>query len=479
MSNLFSSLHTASNALRVFEKSIDTIQNNVSNVSTPGFAAQRLDLQALPFQLENNLAGGVTDRGLVSSRNQFAEREVRRQVESLGNSSQQAQNLAGIAALFDVTGKTGIPAALARFFQSVSSWGVAPNSTTARQAVLESARDVAASFRQTAAGLAEASAAADTQIAGNVARVNTITATLASLNSERARSQSPDPGLDAKIHNNLEQLSELVDFSVLYPADGTVTVLLGGQSPLVIGDNHFEIRAGSFQPANPPPVNPSAPPQAQLLDSDGKDITAEVTGGRLGGLLSVRNGLLASLLGDSQQAGDLNALAKRFADRVNELLTQGHITDGPPPQSGEPLFSYSPSDATATASTLGLTNITADRLAAIEPGPPEVGNGVALQLAGLVNSIDPADQVDGLTYVAYFGSLAGRVGNLSSQAQDRSDQQSQAVAQARNLRQQVSGVSLDAEAARLVELQRSYQAAAQLISIISSLTETVINMLRG
>src|SRR6266481_5670713 len=116
MSNLFSSLQTAGNALRVFEKSIDTIQNNVSSASTPGFAAQRLDLQALPFQLENNLAGGVTAGGLVNSRSQFAEREVRRQTESLGNSSQQAQSLGGIASLFDVTGKTGIPAALSKFF---------------------------------------------------------------------------------------------------------------------------------------------------------------------------------------------------------------------------------------------------------------------------------------------------------------------------------------------------------------------------
>jgi len=116
-------------------------------------------------------------------------------------------------------------------------------------------------------------------------------------------------------------------------------------------------------------------------------------------------------------------------------------------------------------------------LAAIQPGPPEVSNGVALQLAGLANSTNTADQVGSQTYTGYFGSLAGRVGNLLNLAQDGSDQQTQAVAQAKNLRQQVSGVSLDTEAARLVEIQRSYQAAAQLISIISNLTETLINML--
>src|SRR5712692_1633609 len=101
MSNLFSSLQTASNALLVFEKAIETTQNNVSNASTPGYVAQRLDLQALPFHLENNLAGGVTDGGLVSSRNQFAEREVRRQNESLGNLSQQTS--------FPTTHSGGVP----------------------------------------------------------------------------------------------------------------------------------------------------------------------------------------------------------------------------------------------------------------------------------------------------------------------------------------------------------------------------------
>jgi len=53
----------------------------------------------------------------------------------------------------------------------------------------------------------------------------------------------------------------------------------------------------------------------------------------------------------------------------------------------------------------------------------------------------------------------------------------QSVAQAKALRDQVSGVSLDEEAVRVMELQRGYQAITKMISVIDGLTETIINMI--
>jgi flagellar hook-associated protein 1 FlgK len=50
------------------------------------------------------------------------------------------------------------------------------------------------------------------------------------------------------------------------------------------------------------------------------------------------------------------------------------------------------------------------------------------------------------------------------------------VAQAKAVRTQVSGVSLDEEAVRIMELQRGYQAISKMISVINGLTDTLINM---
>ena len=73
MSNLFSALQTAGNSLRVFEQSIETTQNNVTNASAPGYVKQTLALESIPFDLTGGAPGGVAIAGITSARSQFAE----------------------------------------------------------------------------------------------------------------------------------------------------------------------------------------------------------------------------------------------------------------------------------------------------------------------------------------------------------------------------------------------------------------------
>ena len=47
----------------------------------------------------------------------------------------------------------------------------------------------------------------------------------------------------------------------------------------------------------------------------------------------------------------------------------------------------------------------------------------------------------------------------------------QVVAQAQNMRAQISGVSLNQQAAQLLQFQDAYQAAAHVISVIDSTTQ--------
>jgi flagellar hook-associated protein FlgK len=52
MANLLSTLMSSANALSVFERALLVSQNNVANASTPGYAAQRVLLEALDFNPE-------------------------------------------------------------------------------------------------------------------------------------------------------------------------------------------------------------------------------------------------------------------------------------------------------------------------------------------------------------------------------------------------------------------------------------------
>ena len=121
--------------------------------------------------------------------------------------------------------------------------------------------------------------------------------------------------------------------------------------------------------------------------------------------------------------------------------------------------------------------ITPDQLAAIDPGPPYVSNGIALRLAALAARNSAADEINGFSYAEFYGNIAAGVGRQSAAAQSQLTVQQQVVAQARNLRSQASGVSLNEEAAKLVEFQRAYSATSKMVSILDELTQATINML--
>jgi flagellar hook-associated protein 1 FlgK len=171
------------------------------------------------------------------------------------------------------------------------------------------------------------------------------------------------------------------------------------------------------------------------------------------------------------------------ADSINNLLTSGNISDanlttGAPAVAGIPLFTYNSGDPTSVASTLTVNPaITASQLAAIQPGPPEVENGIALQLANLSTPQNPAGEINNMSFSQFYGNIAATVGAAVSTAQSNQATDQQLVTQTQNLRQQVSGVDLNAEAIKMLQFQQSYGAAAKMVTILDSLSQTVVNMI--
>ena len=63
-------------------------------------------------------------------------------------------------------------------------------------------------------------------------------------------------------------------------------------------------------------------------------------------------------------------------------------------------------------------------------------------------------------------------------AQHERDQYKDSLAQARAFRAEQTGVSLDEEAAKLLQYQQAYQAVGKMISVLNDMTETVMNIIR-
>lgn len=79
------------------------------------------------------------------------------------------------------------------------------------------------------------------------------------------------------------------------------------------------------------------------------------------------------------------------------------------------------------------------------------------------------------TFNEYYGSIIGKVGVKSKEAQNHEANQLALLSQIDNSRESLSGVSLDEEMANMIQFQHAYKAAARVITVMDSAPNTVIN----
>ena len=466
MSNLLSSLRSAADTLDALQQSVAVSQNNVMNASTPGYVRQTLPLAAREFLPGGGFLGGVETGTLKSSRDEYAEQAVRTQVTEMGKASQQVRSLTSLESVFPINDAAGISASWDHLLQSFSALSATPNNVTAQKNVLSAAGALSNSFQRTADQLTRVTNDTNQEIQGTVAELNAVVSRVREYNQRRQSGAGEDASLDAQMHNAFEELSQLADVKAVKVADGTYTLLLNGQHAILIGTRQNQLASQLVTPTTPAPVNAGAAPNARVVDiTSGEDVSEHVQTGKLGGLLTFRNETLTEYQGDSQATGLLNKVAASLADRVNGILSPA-----------TPLFTYDATSSVKTALSIAV-NPAAD-LSALPADAAGVSNGKLLQLAGLANPLDPNDRIDGMSYAAFFGYITSTVGQKLSDAKVTDDSQTQLVDQAKALRTQLSGISLDEEATRLVEFQRAYEATSRMVAVLNEMNDAVMGLIR-
>src|SRR5581483_8972835 len=374
MGSLFSALTSAGQSLKAFEQAIEVTQNNVANANSPGYADQVPQLISQDFLSNTHSTAGGVAEVTDDTRNAYADTAVRQQLSLQGMYQQLQTTLAPLQNVFDVSANSAIPGALNQLFQSFSAWASQPNNADFQNSVIDAAQQTATAFQQASLQLNQIQTSTTNDIQSTVAQINQDAAQIQALNQQIAKNSTPNAGLQAQLESALENLSGQANIQVLRGIGGTATVLLGGQTALVEGLQMTPIQAANDPASNA--GNPGAAPNVIIQDASGKDITSEITGGSLAGLLNVRNKLIPSLIGGGQQVGGLNTLAQGLADSVNNILTQAVTPAGQP---GTALFTYNASAPAGIAGSLNVAaGITGSALAAATTGANAVANGAAL-----------------------------------------------------------------------------------------------------
>jgi flagellar hook-associated protein 1 FlgK len=344
---------------------------------------------------------------------------------------------------------------LTALFDSFSNLSAQPTSPVARQQVVLAAQSLGASFKDMAERLDASQRDTDVKIRAGVEEVNALSSQIAALNDSIGNAQG-----GTKLHlvdeqqALVRQLSELVDVNVLERETGGVDLTVGLGRPLVIGHTGYQLGITST-----PPDGHAA------IASEGTTVTGELKGGRIGGLLHVRD----TLMPDYQ--GRLDQLASDVATQVNAVHRAGYDLTG---TTNRDLFTPPGAVAGAAAAFQVDPAIAADPTRIAASGSTATGdNTVARQLAGLRDARVLAGGTMSLS--DSWSQLVYRVGRDAKTATDAAASRGQIVRQVDALRDEVSGVSLDEEAMHLLKYQRAYEAIARFFTTIDRSLDTLIN----
>jgi flagellar hook-associated protein 1 FlgK len=189
----------------------------------------------------------------------------------------------------------------------------------------------------------------------------------------------------------------------------------------------------------------------------------ELTDGELAGLVEIRDEKIVAYL------EQLDTLALAIVSEVNAIHRDGYGLDG---STGVDFFDRSTSGARDMAlSTIVQADVNA--IAASQDGSSG-DNSNALTIADLRTrrTMDGAH----LSFGEYYASLVQVIGSESQEAAFMEESYDMLVQRLENERLSISGVSLDEETSLLIQYQRSYEAAARVITAADELMQTILNM---
>jgi flagellar hook-associated protein 1 FlgK len=451
----------AARALDAQRLGLDVAGQNVANVNTPGYARRTADFASVPAATSVNAGGGVEVQGIRTIRDRFLERRIEQEVPAEYREAALAEMLQVVEASLGRPGAS-VDAQLSELFGSFSRLADAPTSAVARDDVLNQAQQLARAFEDISARLVEAQQAADFRARTTVAEVNALANRIATLNLAYGATggRTGALSLDDQQSTLIGQLSELIDIDVLERPGGGVDITIGQGRALVVGEHAFAIEA-----------RPLPPSGLSAMVVGGRDVTDEVTGGRLGGVLAARDTAIPEYI------RRLDDLAYAVATEVNAVHATGFDLLG---AAGGAFFTFAlpPSGSAGAAAALRVDSaLAADPRRIAAAGVAEAGdNAAARALAGLRD----ARVLDGgtATLVDGWSQLVYHVGRDTRASLDERESRGAIVRQVQSLREQVSGVSLDEEAAHLMKFQRAYEANARYFTVIDETLVTLLSLVR-
>jgi flagellar hook-associated protein 1 FlgK len=285
-------MSTGVTGLLAFQTALDTISNNISNVNTPGYSEETANLVTNPATPTANgwIGQGVTASTVTRSYSDFLDAQTRTATSSYNQYNTTAGLADNINNMFDDP-STGLSATLQSFGQSIQAMANAPGQESTRQAVLNQAQSVIAQFQAYQQNLNQLGGQVNTQIQSEASTISSLAQSIAGLNQSimaaqnNGSGQAPNALLDQR-NQLIDQLSQHISVTTVQQSDGSLSVFIGSGQSLVTGGQ------ASTLSATPDQFGSGQMDISVTTPTSTTDITSQLSGGSLGGLLQFRNTML-------------------------------------------------------------------------------------------------------------------------------------------------------------------------------------------
>lgn len=404
----FEALNAALSGLRVAQQQLTTISNNVSNATTPGYSRKILPQSTQVINSTGQIIGARSEV-LIRQVDLNLERELWTQVSSVAALDIKASYLDTIEKFHGNTqSETSIAAGIADLKDKFAALSDSPSDGFLLQSVLSQAQSVAGKLNDFGNMITEMRNDAQDDMEQTVARVNDLLSTIANLNGQiksTANVNRTSAPLEDQRDIAINELASLMNITFFTRGDGvmvvqtTTGVQLTDERATEVFFNPDPIGATTTYPANVAGLYVGGDP---LRNPAATDITTTNVGGKLGGLIELRDDILVQY---QAQADELaHKLALRMDAQGLRLFTDaagGVPLDTPPDPTNNPPISVS---YVGFASVIQVNEAVLNDITLIQQGTytsdrtiPEASNEVIRRVIQFAFGDINYQQVDGTT----------------------------------------------------------------------------------
>lgn len=328
MSSTFFGFNISLTGLMTSQRQLYVTSHNTANVNTPGYTRQRADVvQTSPQYVAGvGVVGtGVTTETITQLRNEFLDYQYRGEYSKLGTAAGEADVLTNIEAIFNEPSESGIRTVTDEFFSALQELNKNADSLTTRALVRQKGIALTKNLQSLSSSLTKLQSDVNFQIQTNVDKINQIGENIASLNDQIKAFEMDGKSVanDLRDQRNLllDELSGYVEIDYFEDSEERLYVNINGQSLV----SHNRSQKISAEARSSRENYEDAELMVDLSWENGS--TFNPTGGKVKGLLDMRDGEDGAAKGIPYYQQKLNEFTDTLTESLNAIQKTGYGLD--------------------------------------------------------------------------------------------------------------------------------------------------------